>query len=235
MRLLITGSTGIAAAAAALARERGHAVVTVGLDASADLIADLRDEAGAQAAFEEAVEKLDGLDGLFNCAGGSGRKFGDGPLHEVPLEGFQETLKVNLRTMFLMTRSALRWWLDRQLPGAVVQMGSVTAFHPQADHFAAHAYAAAKGAVESMTMGAAAYYARQGIRLNVVTPGLVRTPMSQRAQTNDTIMQYIGRKQPLTGILEPDEVARVVLFLLSDEAGAMTGQVVGVDGGWSVS
>ncbi|MBM3767490.1 MAG: SDR family oxidoreductase [Acidobacteria bacterium] len=234
-QILITGSTGIAAATAALARGRGHQVVTVGLEDNADVRADLRDEAEVHRAFQEAVDKLGGLRALFNCAGASGRQWGDGPLHDCSTAGFDETLRTNLRTMFLMTRSALNYWLTRGEHGSVLQMGSVTAFHPQPDYFAAHAYAAAKGAAESMTTGAASYYARYHIRMNVIAPGLVRSPMSLRAQSDPAIMHYIESKQPLTGILEPEQVARTALFLLSEESAPITGQVVNVDGGWAVS
>lgn len=235
MRLIITGSTGIAGATAAWAQSQGHTVVTVGLDASADVAADLREEEPAQEAFAECVKRLGGLDALFNCAGASGRPWGDGPLHEVTASGFDETLRTNLRTMFLMTRAALRYFLSQRQRGNILQMGSVTAFHPQPDHFAAHAYAAAKGAAESLTAGTASYYARHGIRLNVIAPGLVRTPMSARAQSNDAIMRYIAGKQPLTGILEPEQIARVALFLLSDDSAPITGQTINTDGGWAVS
>jgi len=232
---LITGSTGIAAATAHMARERGHTVLTVGIGDSADVQADLREEEQVERAFQEALDRMGGLHALFNCAGASGRQWGDGPMHDCSTAGFDETLRTNLRTMFLMTRSALNYWMTHGQPGAVLQMGSVVAFHPQPDHFATHAYVAAKGAVESMTISAAAYYARHRIRMNVIAPGLVRSPMSARAQSDPAIMAYIESKQPLTGILEPEQVARTALFLLSDESTPITGQIVNVDGGWAVS
>lgn len=235
MNLVITGSTGIAAATAELARARGHAVVTIGLDASADIVADLRDEFAVGVAFAGALERLREVDAMFNVAGISGRRYGDGPWHECSADGFDVTFESNVRTTFLMTREALRYWMREKRAGTVLNMGSVTASHPEPQRFATHAYAGSKGALESMTIGAAAYYAPYHIRLNVIAPGLVRTPMSARAQQDAGIQEYIRTKQPLTnGMLEPDAIARAALFLLSEESQPITGQVVNVDGGWSV-
>lgn len=235
MGLLITGSTGIAAATAALARSRGCRVVTVGLDESADMVFDLCDERAAAEAFALAVERLGALDGVFNVAGVSGRRFGDGPWHECSAEGLERTWALNVRPPFLVTRLALNYWLAQGARGAVLNMGSVMAESPEPLHFATHAYAGAKGMIQSMTRSAAAYYAARGIRMNVIAPGLVRTPMSARAQGDAAMVEFIERKQPLAGgILSPEEIAEAALFLLSDAARHITGQTLVVDGGWSL-
>jgi NAD(P)-dependent dehydrogenase (short-subunit alcohol dehydrogenase family) len=120
--------------------------------------------------------------------------------------------------------------------GAILNMSSTLARHPEPTYFATHAYAASKGAIESFARAMAAYYAPHGIRINVIAPGLVATPMSQRAQANPEILAYATARQPLAGgILEPHDLVGAALFLLSDEAGMITGQVLDVDGGWSVS
>jgi NAD(P)-dependent dehydrogenase (short-subunit alcohol dehydrogenase family) len=115
-------------------------------------------------------------------------------------------------------------------------MSSVLARHPSPDHFATHAYAAAKGGIEAMTRAAAAFYAPDGIRMNAIAPSLVATPMSRRAQEDPAILAYLAAKQPLAGgPADADAVTRAALFLLSDDAELITGQVLTVDGGWSVS
>ena len=83
----------------------------------------------------------------------------------------------------------------------------------------------------------AAYYAPYNIRVNVIAPSLVETPMSQRAVDDDAIMQFIKTKQPLDGgrIGIPGDVDGAAVFLLSDRAKFITGQVIAVDGGWSIS
>jgi NAD(P)-dependent dehydrogenase (short-subunit alcohol dehydrogenase family) len=119
--------------------------------------------------------------------------------------------------------------------GAIVNMGSVLAEAPEPRHFATHAYAAAKGAVVAMSRSMAAYYAPHRIRINVLAPGLVRTPASERAGSPE-VLEFIQKKQPLTGgMVDADDVARAALFLLSEGARSITGEAIAVDGGWSVT
>jgi len=82
----------------------------------------------------------------------------------------------------------------------------------------------------------AATYARDGIRVNIVAPSLTATPMARRAAEDPAILAYARRKQPLAGeMLDPDEVAKAAVYFLSDESRAVTGQLLKVDGGWSVT
>lgn len=184
-----------------------------------------------------AVERWGHLDGLFHVAGGSGRSRGDGPLHELSEDGWDFTVGLNLRSVFLSNRAAVRQFLAQGTGGAVLNLGSVLAGFPAPRHFSTHAYAAAKAGLEGLTRAAAAQYAPHNIRFNALTPGLVATPMSARAQQNQEIMHYIRTKQPLDGgrIGRPDDLTAAVVFLLSEAARFITGQVLAVDGGWSVS
>src|SRR5579864_6923687 len=246
--LLITGTTGIAEATALAAARQGDSIFVISRNEShcRDLSArlpdsgyhacDLRDEKAVEQALVFCLEKFHRVDAVFNVAGISGRSFGDGPLHECTAEGWDMTIDTNARSMFLVCRAVLRHWLPAGTPGTILNMSSVLAFAPQAQHFATHAYAASKGAIVSMSLAMAAYYAPQKIRVNVIAPALVRTPMSARAQTNPELMEFVTHKQPLSGgMLEADDVARAALFLLSEESRHITGQVVTVDGGWTVS
>jgi NAD(P)-dependent dehydrogenase (short-subunit alcohol dehydrogenase family) len=96
--------------------------------------------------------------------------------------------------------------------------------------------AASKGATEAMSVAAAAYYAPCGIRINVIAPGLVLTPMSVRAQANPPIADYMSHKQPLTkGMLSAQDIAKTACFLLRRDSSPITGQIITVDGGWTVS
>jgi len=121
------------------------------------------------------------------------------------------------------------------LRGSILTMGSVTALSPEHHHFATHAYAASKAGIVGMTLGMAAYYAPHKIRVNAITPGLVRTPMSRRAQNDPELLAFMEGKQPLAPMIDPAEIARAAVFLLSDEARAITGVVFPVDAGWRVS
>lgn len=175
--------------------------------------------------------------GLFHVAGGSGRKWGDGPLHETTDAGWAKTIALNQTSVLYSNRAAAQAFMEMHSPGSVVNLSSALAFSPAPKYFATIAYAAAKGAIVSMTRSAAAYYAPYNIRFNAIAPGLVDTPMSARAQSDEAIMRFVRSKQPLDGgrIGTPDDVAGAAIYLLSDESSFVTGQVVNVDGGWSVS
>lgn len=246
--LLITGSTGIAEATAFLAAERGHGVFIAGLEetscrklsgaipGSGWSAGDLRDQEVSERALARCLEHHGRVDALFNVAGISGRRFGDGPLHECTPEGWDVTMASNVRTTFLMSRAVVWHWLQGQRPGAILNMTSVLASSPEPEHFASHAYAASKGAIESLTRAMASYYAPHSIRVNAIAPGLVRTPMSARAQQDPEILSFVAAKQPLAaGMLAAGDVAEAAVFLLSDVSRHITGAILTVDGGWSVS
>jgi NAD(P)-dependent dehydrogenase (short-subunit alcohol dehydrogenase family) len=150
-------------------------------------------------------------------------------------------MAANVTSLFLLARAAVRQ-MRAQEPdadgsrGVLLAMSSALARHPSAAHFATHAYAASKGAIESLTRAVAAAYAPQGIRMNAIAPSLVATPMSERAQADPDILAYLREKQPLAGgPIAADAVTPVALHLLSRESRMITGQVIAVDAGWSVS
>jgi NAD(P)-dependent dehydrogenase (short-subunit alcohol dehydrogenase family) len=254
---LVTGSTGMAAAAAvrlaaegarvfivsrteAHARDLADGIVTDGGDA-AWIAADLTDDGAVEAAVAACAEHFGRIDGLFSVAGGSGRRYGDGPIHTVGRDAWDRTLELNLTTQALVCRSVVARIREQEpnssgTRGSILLMGSVTATDPAPEFFATHAYAAAKGAINALMTTMAAAYLPDRIRVNVVAPGLTMTPMAQRAAGDAAIRAYGARKQPLAGeMMDPDEVAHAAVFLLSDESRAITGQLLKVDGGWSVA
>jgi meso-butanediol dehydrogenase/(S,S)-butanediol dehydrogenase/diacetyl reductase len=195
---------------------------------------DLTDAAAVAAAFQEAEARLGALHAVFNVVGASGRRHGDGPVDLCTDEGWEWTLNVNLRSVFHSCRAAVPA-LRRAGGGSIVNMGSVLGTTGHAA-FDTHAYAAAKGAVIALSRAMAARYAPEGIRVNVLCPGLIRTPMSTRAQQDPAVRALLPALQPLTGDFgEPEDVAAAALFLLSDESRFVTGAVLPVDGGWSTA
>ena len=216
-------------AADALQREAPGRVLAVAADATLPTT--------AEQAIARALELFGGFHGLYHVAGGSGRAQGDGPLHELTDTGWEYTLRLNLTSVMYSNRAAVRAFLRQGSGGAVLNCGSVLARAPSPEFFSTHAYIAAKAALEGLTRAAAARYAPHGIRFNLLAPGLVATPMSRRAQADPAIMDFIRRKQPLDGgrIGQPEDLDAAVVFLLSEAARFVTGQVLAVDGGWSVS
>jgi NAD(P)-dependent dehydrogenase (short-subunit alcohol dehydrogenase family) len=248
--VIVGGTAGLGLSAAQACQREGARLTVVGLDdAQADhaeealgpatrvLRGDGTDAALAVRAIEEAVSTCGRVDAVFHVAGGSGRRMGDGPLHQITDEGWRHTLDLNLSSLLFTNRAAVQYFLDAGHGGAVLNMASVLAFSPSPTHFATHAYAAAKAGVIGLTTACAAYYASHDIRFNVVAPALVATPGAQRAAADPAVADYIRRKQPLDGgrVARPDDVDGAVVYLLSGESRFVTGQVLAVDGGWCVS
>ncbi len=207
-------------------------------DAAIGLCGDATESATSEALIDLAVEKFASLSGLYHVAGGSGRSRGDGALHEMTDEGWRFTLDLNLTSLAFSNRAAVRQFLKQGSGGGtILNMGSVLGFSPSPEHFSSHAYAAAKSAVIGFAQSIASRYASDNIRANVIAPALVETPMSERAQQSSAILDFVARKQRLDGgrIGRPEDLDAAVLFLLGDGARYVTGQIIAVDGGWSVS
>src|SRR5688572_24391306 len=244
------GTSGLGLSAAKAFIAAGAKVVVVGKNvekieaakanlggAAVALPADATDPKAAIAAINLAVKNFGALHGLYHVAGGSGRKQGDGPVHSLSDDGWNFTIDQNLTSLFYSNRAAIQQFLTQKSGGSILNMSSVLGFSPSPHFFATHAYAAAKAAVVGFTKSAAAYYAPMGIRLNVLAPALVATPMSQRAQGDSEVLAFIATKQPLDGgrIGQPGDLDAAAVYFMSDAAKFVTGQVLAVDGGWSVS
>jgi NAD(P)-dependent dehydrogenase (short-subunit alcohol dehydrogenase family) len=249
--LIVGGTSGIGLATAKRFLVEGARLVVIGReqpeadDAGIELAGlgdwfalagDATDPAAVERLFRDATAHLGGLDVLYHVAGGSGRKFGDGPLHECSDDGWSATLRLNLTSTFLTNRAAVRHFLAAGQGGVILNMASVLALAPSPGHFDTCAYAAAKGGVIALSRLAAARYAADGIRVNVLAPGLIDTPMAARAVQDPAVVAFLRGKQPLRGGPgRPDDCAGAAVFLCSDEARFITGAVLPVDGGWCVS
>jgi NAD(P)-dependent dehydrogenase (short-subunit alcohol dehydrogenase family) len=230
------GESGIGLATAQLFAEEGAHVVVFDINASSadSLSVDVTSATEVESAINDVTSKYRRLDILVNVAGGSGRRWGDGPTDSCTLEGWDKTLALNLNSVFYCCKYALQAMLT-QGSGVIVNVSSVLGLIGGDEDFATHAYASSKGAVISLTRSIAAYYAPRGIRANVICPSLIATPMSQRAQESEHIRSRLRQLQPLTGDFgSPKDVANAALYLASDESSFVTGSVLTVDGGWTV-
>jgi NAD(P)-dependent dehydrogenase (short-subunit alcohol dehydrogenase family) len=245
---VVTGSSGMAADAAGRFAAEGATVWVVAREATECealglpyALADLADEAAAEAAFAAVRRAVPRIDALYAVAGASGRRLGDGPVHELTLAAWEGTLALNATPAFLAAREALRVMLGQPpgpsgTRGSLVLMASVLAADPPPVLFTTHAYAAAKAATVGLVRAMAATYAARRVRVNALAPALVRTPMSARAAADADSVAFAARRQPLAGgFLDPADVTEAAVYLCSDDSRAVTGQVLAVDGGWTVT
>jgi NAD(P)-dependent dehydrogenase (short-subunit alcohol dehydrogenase family) len=248
--VVVGGTTGIGLSAAQAFIENGASVVVVGRNEDSASIAEAflgntacvitGDAVNPQTsvnAIEICVHTFGGFSGLYHVAGGSGRTSGDGPLHELTLEGWEKTLELNLTSLMLSNQAAVRQFLKQETGGSILNMGSVLGFSPSPRYFDTHAYAAAKAAIGGFTKSIAAYYAKDNIRVNAIAPGLVDTPMAKRAAADKRIVSFVKTKQPLDSgrIGHPSDLDGLAVYFMSDLSSFTTGQIVAVDGGWSLS
>ncbi len=248
--VIIGGTAGLGLSAAKAFLENGANVLVVGrtkesaTEAGKELgksalvfIGDAVKKETAINAIDNCVKEFGGFDGLYHVAGGSGRKYGDGPLHELTLEGWNATLELNLTSLMLSNQAAVKRFLETKKGGTILNMGSVLGYSPSPKYFTTHAYAAAKSAIIGFTKSIAAYYANDNIRINVIAPALVETPMAQRAANDEEIISFIKTKQPLDGgrIGRPQDLDGMAVYFMSDQSKFTTGQVISVDGGWAIT
>lgn len=248
--VIIGGTTGLGLSAAKAFVANGANVIVVGRND--DSVSEAKDSLGIKAeavsgdatqpgtainAIDLCIQKFGSFNGLYHVAGGSGRKMGDGPLHELTLEGWNKTIELNLTSLMLSNQAAVKKFLELKTAGTILNMGSVLGYSPSPQFFSTHAYAAAKAAIIGFTKSIAAYYAKDNIRINVIAPALVETPMAQRAAKDEVILNFIKTKQPLDGgrIGQPEDLDGLAVYFMSEQSKFTTGQVIAVDGGWTVA
>lgn len=247
---LITGAaSGIGQATALLFGQEGAKVMCADIDGegaervarqiadgggeAASLQADVSQAADAERMVRQTAERWSRTDILFNNAG---VEFGL-PVTQVPEEEWDHLIDVNLKGVFLGCKYAIPE-MARQGGGSIINTASVAGLR---GYGWLSTYCASKGGVVMMTKSLAVEWAAQKVRVNCVCPGVIRTPMAERAieqggslfgSTPEEAWKRIAEAHPLGRVGEPEEVARAVLFLASDEAAFITGVALPVDGGF---
>ena len=211
----------LAAGAHVLAVDRAADRLPAAADDLWPLPVDVAETEGCAAAVDLALGRFGALHVLVNAAGGSGRRFGDGPVDACTDEGWDAVLDGNLRSIFRMCRAALPALL-RAGGGSIVNVASVLGLVGGGDAFATHAYAASKAGVVGLSRAMATYYAPRHIRVNVLCPGLTDTPMAARALADPATVTVVARMQPLLGgAVSAGQVAAAAEFLASDASTAI--------------
>ncbi len=235
------GASGMGAAIARELSNRGAYVVIVdlnddlaikvatGINAMSPIIGDVSESEFCDSAIELVVQAYSRIDVLVNCAGIIVRA----DALDTTDEDWQRILNVNINGVFYMSRAAVRH-MKKQGNGAIVNFGSIWGDVGAAGVVA---YCATKGAVHQITRAMALDHVGDGIRINAVSPGEVNTPMLSYGRssppTTEDLQNLANETIPMRRLAEPIEIAKVAVFLASDEASYMTGAVVPVDAGYT--
>ncbi|MBI2914167.1 MAG: glucose 1-dehydrogenase [Chloroflexi bacterium] len=240
---IITGAaSGIGQATALLFAEEGTKVVVADWDeAKGKRVADEIARAGGSATFVKvdvsnpedvqtmvrvAVETYGRLDVLFNNAGVEGEQ---APTADCSLENWERVIAINLKGVFLGMKYGIAAMLDTG-GGSIINNASVAGLVGFAG---IPAYCASKGGVIQLTRTAALEYAKQGIRVNVICPGVIWTPMVERfTAASEEVRKTLEALEPIGRFGQPEEVARLALFLACDDSSFCTGAPFVVDGGF---
>ena len=212
------------------------AAAEIGLPGLLAVECDVANSASVQAAVTRIIEEFGQIDVLYNNAGTNFRRPGpwdetqDGATIDVTEELFDRSIGVNLKGPFLMSKYVLPYMVERK-QGSIINVSSLAGPYIGAKN---NIYAAAKAGVVGLTKAMAQTYGPDGIRVNAIAPGLIETSMVANMLTDDSIREGYAQGTPLRKLGQPEDIARVALFLASSDSEFVTGTVVTADAGYLV-
>lgn len=187
---------------------------------------DVSDFAQVEELIDIAVKEFGGLDIMVNNAG-----IGTvGGILEATNEDWQKTMDINLSGVFYGTKLAAQYMKDKGVKGNIINMSSILG---RVGFQGAIAYCATKGGVVQLTHSSALDLAQYGIRVNAIAPGFIKTKMTEPVLENEDFKNLVVSSTPLGHVGEPGDIANAAVYLASDEAKYVTGEIIYVDGGWT--
>ena len=176
---------------------------------------------------KETESRLGPVDILVN---NSATNIGQGPALQITDEMFDKMMEVNLKAALRLVRCVVPGMIERKSGGSIINIASIAGLRPQLNGLL---YSLTKAALIMMTRSWAQEFGTFNIRVNAIAPGLIQTEFSEYYWKNETLREQIEAAQPIHRLGQPEEIAGMALYLASDDASFLTGQVMVIDGGWT--
>ncbi|MBS3781508.1 MAG: glucose 1-dehydrogenase [Candidatus Thermoplasmatota archaeon] len=175
---------------------------------------------------EKAIEKFGVIDILVNNAG----IFHQEKIHESDSENWKDLIDVNLNGTYLCTKKVINHMLEKGIEGNIINISSIAG---SVGYAGSPAYCASKGAITNLTRELAVDYAGEGININSISPGVIKTEMTEQFRSDPDMKAFMEQNTPYKRLGEPEDIAYAAVFLASDESNFINGEDLLVDGGWT--
>ncbi|MGV9173982.1 MAG: SDR family NAD(P)-dependent oxidoreductase [Promethearchaeia archaeon] len=201
-----------------LIKERGGEAVFIKIDVSSDKDVDNM--------IEQAIDEFEKIDILVNNAA----IFTQEKLHESDFKNWKNLLNVNLNGVYLCTKKVISHMLENEIEGKIINISSIAGTVGYAE---SPGYCASKGAITILTKELAVDYAAKGININAISPGVIKTQMTEQFRSDPEMKAFLEQNTPYKRLGEPEDIAHAAVFLASDESAFINGADLKVDGGWT--